>query len=209
MGKYLDKPGLTYYHGLLKNLFQDKTSYSSHKHTFQKKTGTSGSATTGTVSIPNITKKTVVLSGDKTQIPNISVESKSIPNVTSAGSAPTLGTPFSIPNVTSAGSAATFEVTDDVLVITSGSAPTLGTNFSVPNVTDVGAAPTLGTAIQVGSATAGTPIEAYTSLTTGDSITVGASTDVTVVTGATFNTVVTNVDTTISGGTTVNTSTPA
>lgn len=61
----------------------------------------------------------------------------------------------SIPNVTSVGSAATASVSAGVLTITDGTAPTFGSEISV------------------GSASLGTAIEAYTSLSTGDSITVG------------------------------------
>ena len=133
MAKYLDTNGLSYFWQKLKQAF----SFVGHTHTVSVTPGSAASLRTEDVSIPTITKKTVVTGGTKTAIPNISVTSKSIPNVTSAGTA------------------ATASVSTGTLTLTSG------------------AAPTLGTAISVGSASAGTAIEAYTSLSTGDSVTIG------------------------------------
>lgn len=98
MAKYLDSNGLSYFWAKLKAYFSAK----SHVHNVSVTTGDSVTVTAGTaasltttnLSIPNISKKTVVTSvtpatvvtgGTKTAIPNISVTSKSIPNVTSIG----------------------------------------------------------------------------------------------------------------------------
>lgn len=177
MAKYLDEPGLIHFMTLIKTAISNVSTTliaRTHRHSIGKSTGSSATVTAGTAaslstttktfvtsaskltmgtaaSITPVTKKTVVTGGSKT----------SIPNVTSVGSAPTLGTAFSIPNVTSMTDAS---VSGHTLVITDG---TLGTNFSVPNVTSAGSAPTLGTAIQ-----------AYTSLTTGDSVTTGTAVSV-------------------------------
>lgn len=159
MAKYIDRDGLAHIFTVLKGYFSKK----GHMHTVGKatqtikavKTWSAGSVPTlGTAfTIPNITKKTVVTGvtkktvvtgGTTTDVPNISVTSKSIPNVTSAGSA----------------SSAT--VSEGVLTL-------------VDSV-----APTLGTAIAVGSASAGTAIKAYTGLTTGDSVSVTTGDSVTV-----------------------------
>lgn len=75
-----------------------------------------------------------------------------VPNVTSVGSAPTLGTAIAADDITSwsAGTAATAAVSSGVLTIQNGSAPALSyTARSIPNVTSVGSTPTLGTAITV------------------------------------------------------------
>lgn len=159
MAKYLDSNGLAHLITLIKGAFSVK----SHTHSIgTPTTGPAATVTAGTAAslstetktfvtsaskltmgtaapIKPITKKTVVTGGTKTAIPNISVESKSIPNVTNAGSAATASV---------SGHKATF------------------TN---------GTAPTLGTAISVGSASEGTAIEAYTALTTGDSVTEGSA----------------------------------
>ena len=99
-----------------------------------------------------VTAKTVVTGGTTTDIPNISVTSQTIPNVTSVGSA------------------ATATVTNGALVITDGIAPTLGTEISV------------------GSASEGTAIKAYTSLTTGDSVDVTTGDSVTLGSAVTVKT---------------------
>lgn len=169
MAKYLDSNGLSHVFTMLKGVFSAKT----HRHSVGSSSGTAkvvdnwSAGSMGTAfTIPNISKKTVVTGGTTTDVPNISVTSKSIPNVTSAGSA----------------SSAT--VSQGVLTL-------------VDSV-----APTLGTAISVGSASAGTAIKAYTGLTTGDSVTVGTAftvpnvvslpglttTNMTVVTGVDANT---------------------
>lgn len=133
MAKYLDTNGLSYFWQKLKQAF----SFVGHTHTVSVTPGTAASLTTDDVSIPSISSKTVVISGTKTAIPNVSVTERNIPNVTSAGSA------------------AVASVSGGVLTITDGVAPTLGSEISV------------------GSASLGAAIEAYTSLSTGDSITVG------------------------------------
>ena len=88
----------------------------------------------------------------KNTLPTLTITTKSIPNITSVGTPPTLGTAFSIPNVTNKGSAAEFTVANGTLTLKAGSAPTLGTAFTVPNVTSAGTVPTLGDDISVGSA---------------------------------------------------------
>ena len=75
-----------------------------------------------------------------------------VPNVTSVGSAPTLGTAIPADDITSwtTNTPTSFSVTDKKLSITSGTAASLSyTAKSIPNVTSVGSAPTLGTAITV------------------------------------------------------------
>ena len=103
-------------------------------------------------------------------LPQLTVTSVSIPNVTDVGSTPSLTvTETSIPNVTAAGSATTASVAQGVLNITIGAPPTLGTAISVGSASgwNAGSTPTLGTNISVGSASdwsAGT----QASLTTND-----------------------------------------
>lgn len=193
MAKYLDSNGLSHFMTLIKGVFSLKTHTHSLFTTTKKGVDTFSAGTLPTLGtaisitpvtsktvVTGVTKKTVVTGGDTT----------AIPNVTSVGTTPTLGTAFSIPNisvtsksipnVTSAGTAATASVSGHKATFTNGTAPTLGTAisvgsasagtaFTVPNVTSVGTTPTLGTAI-----------EAYTELTTGDSVTVS--------TGASVNT---------------------
>lgn len=135
----------------------------------------SGSLTTTTITpvtkktvVTSVTNRTVVTGGNTTDIPN----------VTSVGSAPTLGTPFTIPNITkktvvTSASGATAAYSNGILTITDGSfgtgdSVTTGTAFTVPNVTSAGSAPTLGTAIA-----------AYTSLSTDYSVTVSTGDSVT------------------------------
>lgn len=75
-----------------------------------------------------------------------------IPNVTSAGSAPTLGTAIPADDITAwtTNTPTAFEIIGEKLKITAGKAATLSyTAKSIPNVTSVGSAPTLGTAITV------------------------------------------------------------
>lgn len=75
-----------------------------------------------------------------------------VPNVTSVGSAPTLGTAIPADDITSwtTNTPTSFTVTGEKLTITSGTAASLSyTEKSIPNVTSVGSAPTLGTAITV------------------------------------------------------------
>ena len=130
-------------------------SLTGHTHSFTP-AGTIAVQTAGTTTsitpvtsktvVTGVTKKTVVTGGSTTNIPNISVSSKSIPNVTAAGTA---------------------SYSNGVLTITN---------------------TTLGTAISVGSASAGTAIAAYTSLTTGDSVTVTTGASVTAGTAVTVKT---------------------
>lgn len=75
-----------------------------------------------------------------------------VPNVTSAGSAPTLGTAIPADDITAwtTNTPTAFEIIGEKLKITAGKAATLSyTAKSIPNVTSVGSAPTLGTAITV------------------------------------------------------------
>lgn len=75
-----------------------------------------------------------------------------VPNVTSVGSAPTLGTAIPADDITgwTTNTPTTASVSKGVLTITAGSAATLNyTAKSIPNVTSVGSVPTLGTAITV------------------------------------------------------------
>ena len=130
-------------------------SLTGHTHSFTP-AGTIAVQTAGTTTsitpvtsktvVTGVTKKTVVTGGSTTNVPNISVSSKSIPNVTTAGTA---------------------SYSNGVLTITN---------------------TTLGTAISVGSASAGTAIAAYTSLTTGDSVTVTTGASVTTGTAVTVKT---------------------
>lgn len=192
MAKYLDSNGLSHFMTLIKGVFSLKTHTHALSTTTKKGVDTFSAGTLPTLGtaisitpvtsktvVTGVTKKTVVTGGTTTEItpvtgntvvtggsttnvPNISVTSKSIPNVTSAGTAATAAV---------SGHKATF------------------TN---------GTAPTLGTAISVGSASAGTAIKAYTSLTTGNAVTAGDPIDVytglttgdsvTVSTGASVNT---------------------
>ena len=211
MGKYLDKTGLTYYHGLLLNLFSKK----GHTHTIKVGTGVSGTKDTATLSIPNISKKTVVVDGTKTAIPNISVAAASTDTVDGVKTwATNTPTEVTLPTLTTynetlvdgftANTPSSFSVSSDVLNITTGTAASVHTDYyktintwSAGSVT-AGSAAALTTesktfTTDATKATAGTAIEAYTSLTTGDSITVGTPTSQGVVTDATFNTVVTSI----------------
>lgn len=155
--------------------------------------GTAASLTTTNVSIPNISSKTVVTGVTKKTVVTGGTTTN-VRVVADAGSTPTLGTDFtvpnisvtnkSIPNVTSAGTAATASVSAGVLTITNGTAPTLGTAisvgsasagtaFTIPNVTSVGSLPTLlGLAV-------------YTDLETGDSVDVSTGASITVGTATT------------------------
>lgn len=75
-----------------------------------------------------------------------------VPNVTSVGSAPTLGTAIPADDITAwtTNTPTAFSVSGEKLIITSGTAASLSyTAKSIPNVTSVGSAPTLGTAITV------------------------------------------------------------
>lgn len=75
-----------------------------------------------------------------------------VPNVTSVGSAPTLGTAIPVDDITAwtSNTPTSASVSNGVLTISTGSAASLSyTAKSIPNVTSVGSAPTLGTAITV------------------------------------------------------------
>lgn len=75
-----------------------------------------------------------------------------VPNVTSVGSAPTLGTAIPADDITAwtTNTPTTASVANGVLTISAGSAASLSyTAKSIPNVTSVGSAPTLGTAVTV------------------------------------------------------------
>ena len=108
-----------------------------------------------------VTKKTVVTGGTTT----------SIPNVTGVGSAPSLSyTARSVGSASgwSAGTAASASYSNGILTITNGTAPSLTvTSVACDDITawSAGSTPTLGTAI-----------DAYTGLTTGDSVSVTAGT---------------------------------
>jgi len=153
MAKYLDSNGLSHLMTLIKTALSGKSA-TGHTHPIgNPTTGAAASVTAGTAA-------------------SLSTNTVSIPNVTSVGSAPTLGTAFSIPNITKktvvtshTAMSATVASNSNVLVITkdsssTGDSVTEGTAFSVPNVTSVGSAPTLGTAIsikEVDTFTANTP----------------------------------------------------
>lgn len=82
----------------------------------------------------------------------VSVANVSIPNVTSAGTAPTLSkNDVTIPNVTSLGSASSYVVSGGVLTLTPSTIPTYGTDITATVITawNKGAAATLGTAINL------------------------------------------------------------
>lgn len=75
-----------------------------------------------------------------------------VPNITSVGSAPTLGTAIAADDITAwtTNTPTSFVVTGEKLSITTGTAASLNyTERSIPNVTSVGSVPTLGTAITV------------------------------------------------------------
>ena len=182
MAKYLDSNGLSHFMTILKGLLHSHTignpttgpaasvtagtaaSLSTETKTFVTE---ASKVTTGTpISVPNISKKTVVTGGSTTNVPNISVTSKSIPNVTSVGTAasasvtghkatftngtaPTLGTAISV------GSASTGTPIAAYTSLTTGDSVTVGTAISVPNLS-AEAAPT-GTVKGVDTFTANTP----------------------------------------------------
>ncbi len=156
MAKYLDSNGLSHLMTLIKSAISGASSAlinRTHRHSVGATTGAAASVTAGTAA-------------------SLSTNTVSVPNVTSVGSAPTLGTAFSIPNISKktvvtshTAMSATVASNSNTLVITkdsssSGDSVTEGTAFSVPNVTSVGSAPTLGTAIsvkEVDTFTANTP----------------------------------------------------
>lgn len=193
MAKYIDSNGLSHFMTLIKSAFSLKTHVHSLPTTTKKGVDTFSQGTLPTLgtafTIPNISKKNVVTSVTKKTVVTGGTKT-AIPVIDSLGSAPTLGTAFtipnisvsnkSIPNVTNVGRAAAASVTGHTAFFSSGTAPTLGTAisvgsasagtaFTVPNVTSVGSAPTFGD-----------DIEAYTSLSTGDSVDVSTGDSVTV-----------------------------
>ena len=179
MAKYIDSNGLSHFMTLIKSAFSLKTHVHSLPTTTKKGVDTFSQGTLPTLgtafTIPNIgkktvvtgvTKKTVVTGGTKTAIPNVSLGTAiSIPNISVESK--------SIPNVTSAGTAASASVSGHKVTFTNGTAPTLGTAISVGSAS-------AGTPISVPNTQLGTDIEAYTSLTTGDSVTVSTGDSVTV-----------------------------
>lgn len=192
MAKYLDSNGLAHLVGKIKATFSTKQ----HTHTIPTKSakgvdtfsqgtlptlGTAISITpvTSKTVVTGVTKKTVVTGGTTTEI--TPVASKTVVTGGSKTSIPNISVSNkNIPNVTNAGTAMSAVCTQGTLTITANTPATLGT------------------AISVGSASAGTAIQAYTSLTTGDSVTEGDPVDVytglttgdsvTVSTGASVNT---------------------
>lgn len=153
MAKYIDSNGLSHVFTLLKGYF----SKIGHTHTVSVTTGDSVSVTAGTAA-------------------SLSTTTHTIPNVTSVGTTPTLGTPIvAVRNVTTN---VYPEVDDGVL---SFSTVTTVEPVNIPNVTSVGTTPTLGTAFSVKGVdafTANTPT-AVTKKTVVTSVggTTGASTN--------------------------------
>ena len=119
------------------------------------------SATVSNVAYDTTNKKfTKTIDGTTSDVAKLATTT--VPNVTSVGSAPTLGTNIPADDITAwttntptTVSLPTYTVSDEVLTIAAGSV-TAGTAASltytaksIPNVTSVGSAPTLGTAITV------------------------------------------------------------
>lgn len=140
-------------------------SFIKNKPTIPTVPSSTGSATTG-ISISNHSTSSIYgVSSSTTSVTGVSGsttaskvtlgEAISIPNVTSAGSAPTLSyTARTVGSASgwSAGSAASASYADGILTITNGVAPTLTvTNTSCDDITawNAGSATTLGTAISV------------------------------------------------------------
>lgn len=124
----------------IKASYASSISISDHTITLKNKNG----ASLGTVTVPD---------NNTTYSANTSkLVTTTVPNVTSVGSAPTLGTAIPADDITSwtTNTPTAFSVSGEKLIITSGTAATLSyTAKSIPNVTSVGSAPTLGTAITV------------------------------------------------------------
>ena len=90
----------------------------------------------------------------------VDVANVSIPNVTSAGQAPSMNKDnVTIPNVTSAGTASSYTVSGGILTLTPSTAPTLGADITatVINSWNAGSAATLGTAINLKNSITVTP----------------------------------------------------
>lgn len=124
----------------IKSSYASSMSISDHTITLKNKNG----ASLGTVTVPD---------NNTTYSANTSkLVTTTVPNVTSAGSAPTLGTAIPADDITAwtTNTPTAFEIIGEKLKITAGKAATLSyTAKSIPNVTSVGSAPTLGTAITV------------------------------------------------------------
>lgn len=121
MAKYIDSNGLSHVFTLLKGYF----SKIGHTHTVNVTTGDSVTVTAGTAA-------------------SLSTTTHTIPNVTSVGTAPTLGTPIvAVRNVTVS---TDLNVDAGVLSLLGG---TTVQTVDIPNVTSVGTTPTLGTAFSV------------------------------------------------------------
>lgn len=124
----------------IKATYASSFSISDHTITLKNKNGSS----LGTVTVPD---------NNTTYTANTSkLVTTTVPNVTSAGSAPTLGTAIPADDITAwtTNTPTAVSVSQGVLTLTSGSAASLSyTAKSIPNVTSVGSAPTLGTAITV------------------------------------------------------------
>ena len=124
----------------IKANYASSISISDHTITLKNKNGVS----LGTVTVPD---------NNTTYSANTSkLVTTTVPNITSVGSAPTLGTAIPADDITAwtTNTPTSFSVSGEKLIITSGTAATLNyTAKSIPNVTSVGSAPTLGTAITV------------------------------------------------------------
>ena len=173
MAKYLDEPGLIHFMTLIKTAIANVSTTliaRTHRHTIGKSTGASVTVTAGTAAslstttktfvtsaskltmgtaapITPVTKKTVVTGGSKTSIPNISVGTANTDTVKGV-------------NVFTANTPTDASVSGHTLIITDGTAASL-TTTNKTFTTDAT------------KATTGTAIQAYTSLTTGDSVTEG------------------------------------
>lgn len=92
----------------------------------------------------------IINNGHNIQVYKYKLVTTSVPNITSVGSAPTLGTNISADDITAwtTNTPTSATVSNGVFTIASGAAATLSyTSRSIPNVTSVGSAPTLGTNI--------------------------------------------------------------
>lgn len=133
MAKYLDNDGLSHFLAKLRLTF----SKIGHTHSVSVTTGDSVSVTAGTaasltttaISIPNISKKTVV----------------------------TGGTTTSVPNVTSVGTASSASVANGVLTLTNSTVPTLGTAIAAYTGLTTGDSITVGTATSAKAVNVFTP----------------------------------------------------
>lgn len=105
-------------------------------------------------------------------LPHLDIDTVSVPNVISAGSAATLETDtYTIPNVTAVNQPTTMSVTNGVLNITPGVAATFGTSFTVGSVRsfETNTPAQLGTPFSIGSSSnwsAGTQVALQTQATT-------------------------------------------